>query len=100
MNVATLQVRGHAGAAVLDEVHLYARVLPPIPRKETCEQGLHRLRRGAHPEHARLPALERPRALTERLGVGQQAVGPLQKILALRGELDAPPDPVEEVDVQ
>ena len=65
VNVAALEARGQTDAAVLDEVHLDAGVPPPIARKETGEQGLHRLRRGAHPEHACLPSFERPRPLAE-----------------------------------
>jgi len=68
----------------------------PIAREEPGEQGLHRLRGRSHPEQSGLAALEGPRPLAERLGVRQQAAAPLEQILALRGELDAAPDPVEE----
>ena len=100
MDVAALEARCQPGAAVLDEVHLDAGVPPSIARKKAGEQGLHRLRGGADPEHPGLSPLEGPGPLAERVGVRQQSAGSPQEVFALRSELDATPDPVEEADVQ
>src|SRR5262245_65890367 len=90
----------HGGAAQLNEVYFDTRVASPIARKETGEQGLHHLRRGAQPQHARLSALERPRPLAEGFDVRQQSPRPLQQVLAVGRELGAAPDPVEQLDIQ
>ena len=58
------------------------------------------MRGGADPEHPGLSALEGPGPLGERVGVRQQSASSPQEVFALRGELDATPDPVEELDVQ
>jgi hypothetical protein len=100
VHVALLEAGAEPDTAILDEVHLDAGVLPPVEGQEAGEQGLHRLRRRTHAQHAGVSALERARSLPQRLRVGQQSAGAPQEILALGGELHPAPDTVEEADVQ
>src|SRR5262249_39072863 len=100
MDVTVLEARHQARAAVLDQVHLDSCMAAAIPRKESGQQGLHRLRRGADTEHAGLAALEGARPLPQRVGTGQELAGSAQEILALRSEARAPSDPVEEPDAE
>ena len=53
---------------------------------------------GAAPitQYAGLTGLECTSPLSERFRVRQQATTAHKKVLALRGELDAPPDPIEQ----
>jgi len=58
------------------------------------------LRRGAHPEDTGLSTFERPRPLSDGVGIRQQTTGSPQQVVALGGDLNAPPDAIEEPDVQ
>ena len=68
----------------------------PISRQEIREQVLDHLRRGADPEDAGLPGLERTRARAKRIGFRQQAPAAAEQIFALRCQLHASPDPIEQ----
>jgi hypothetical protein len=58
------------------------------------------LRRGAHPEDTGLSTFERPRPLSDGVGIRQQTTGSPQQVVTLGGDLNAPPDAIEEPDVQ
>ena len=96
VNLATLQASRQARAAVLDQMHLDAGMPSLVLRQEIDKQALDRLRRGADPEHSCLPGLERARPLAEQLDFGQQAPAAPKQVFALRRELNAATDPIEQ----
>src|SRR5262245_61346136 len=82
--------------ALFHEVHFHARVTPPVAGQEDRERTLDRLRRGSYAQDSCLPALKRPRALADEIGVLQEAPAAPQQILAFRGQLHAAADPIEQ----
>jgi hypothetical protein len=98
--LAALEPAVQPDAAILDEVHFHAGITAPVAREEWRQQVLDHLRRGADPEYSGRPCLERARALGKGIGVGQQAAAAPEQVFALRGQLDAPADPVEQQHVE
>jgi hypothetical protein len=77
-------------------VHLDARVRAPEHPHERHQEALQGLGGRPDAQDAGRSACQRVPAFHERVGIGEQRSSATQKVLALRGQLDAPADPIEE----
>jgi len=96
LNVATFESARESPAAVFHEMNLDTGMAPLVLRNEIRQLALDELRRRAHAEQARLPALERACPLAQRFGIGEQAAAAPQQIFTLGGEANPPSDTVEQ----
>src|SRR3954452_16967980 len=100
MKVAAFQTVMEPNTSVLDQVDLDAGMAAAILRQEAGEEILDYVRRGADSKNPGLSGLERPRALAEQVRFRKQAAAAAEQILALRCELDAAADPIEQRDAE
>jgi hypothetical protein len=96
MNVASIEALVQTCAAVFDEMDLDTGVTQSIERQELRDQILDDLRSGAYPQDPGLAALQRTRALDEGRGFREQVPAAAEQVFALRCELYAPAQSVEE----
>jgi hypothetical protein len=100
MNLATFKAGWQIAAGILHQANIDTGVATPVSRDKRGKQRLDGLRDGADPEQAGVPGSERARPLAERLGVTEQAPAALQQVLALRRQLEAPPNSIEQPHAQ
>ena len=96
MNLAAFEPAEQPRAAILDQVHLHAGMAAPVADQKRREQVLDHLRCRADPEDSGFAALELASPLAERLGFGKQSAAAPQQVFALRRQLHAPTDAVEQ----
>src|ERR1043166_4823889 len=96
MNVAALEPAVQSSPAVLNEMHLHARVAAAIAEEKIRKQVFDHLGRGTDTQYSGLTAFEHACALAERIRLGQQVPAAPEQLLALRGEPDATPDAIEQ----
>ena len=99
VHLASFQPPGEVRTTIFDEMNIHAWIAAVKTSDEVCEP-FDDMRCRANPQRSRLPAPERARSLSERLGVGQQAAAAHQQVLALRRELNPPADAIEQADAQ
>src|SRR5919108_1663461 len=88
-----LTVVDHANQAIgaaLDESHFNLRMLPSVDREDRRHRRLEELRRRAHSEDAAPPAAKRDTALSQRLGLCEQAPAAYEHLATVGGKGDPP----------
>jgi len=95
VELALLDHADQSIAAALDKSELHLRMPPPIQRQDLRHRRLEELRCRAHSKDTALTAAERHSALSERLGLREEAAAASEHFATVSGEGDPPSDPIE-----
>src|SRR3981189_2883552 len=97
MNVATFKAAIQPDAAILHEMDLHVRMAAAVSAQKIRQQVLDHLRRGANPKYSGLATLEQARPLADGFYLCQHTTKTPQEVFALRCQLDAAADTVEQL---